>query len=66
MEKERSVVTFKLDDSMHNYVDVLVNRMRALVVKDLKGLIGDAEPSEAVMQSIIASNFGNGGDYVKE
>ena len=66
MEKEKSVVTFKLDASMHNYVDVIVNRMRSLVVKDLVALIGDAEPSESVMQSIIASNFGGGGDYDKE
>lgn len=51
---------------MYNYIDVLVNRLRSLVVNDLRGLIGDAEPSEAVMQAVIASNFGGPSDYDKE
>lgn len=65
-EKARSVVTFKLDASMSNYIDTLVNRMKALVVKDLKTLIGDSEPSDAVMQAVIASNFGGNLDYDKD
>ena len=57
-EKSRSVITFKLDPSMYNYVDVIVNRMRAVVVKDLTSLLVESEPSDILMQAVIASNFG--------
>lgn len=45
---------YHLDDSMYNYVSVIVNRLKNLIVKDLRDLIGSNEPSDAVIQSIIS------------
>lgn len=53
-EVEYSVVLYHLDDSMYNYVSTIVNRLKSLIVKDLRDLIGSNEPSDAVIQSIIS------------
>lgn len=45
---------YHLDDSMYNYVSTIVNRLKSLIVKDLRDLIGSNEPSDAVIQSIIS------------
>lgn len=39
---------------MYNYVSIIVNRLKNLIVKDLRDLIGSNEPSDAVIQSIIS------------
>lgn len=52
-----SVVTFHLDPNMYNYVAVLVNRIKSLIIKDMRDLIGDSEPSDSVIQSIMSSSM---------
>lgn len=58
-EQENSIRTFHLPDNMENYVNTLVNQIKKLIAKELKQLIGDAEPSDSIVQSIIASSFGD-------
>ena len=43
---------------MQNFVSTLVNQIKKLIAEDLKSLIGDSEPSDAIVESIIASSFG--------
>ena len=52
-----SVITFHLDPNMYNYVAVLVNRIKSLIIKDMRDLIGDSEPSDSVIQSIMSSSM---------
>ena len=59
LEQEYSVVLFHLPENLTNYVATLVNQIKQLLVKDLRQLIGDSEPTESVMQAIIASSFGD-------
>lgn len=64
-EAKDSVILFHLDPTLKNYVEVLVNRIKKLILKDLRGLIGDAEPTDAVIQSILQSmkgDFNNNND----
>ena len=56
-EQMDSVVTFHLDPNMYNYVAVLVNRIKSLIIKDMRDLIGDSEPSDSVIQSIMSSSM---------
>lgn len=46
---------FHLDPGMYNYVATLVARVRKLIIKDMRDLIGYFEPSDSVIQSILAS-----------
>lgn len=48
---------FHLDPNMKNYVAVLVNRIKKLIIKDMRYLIGDSEPSDSVIQSIMSSSL---------
>lgn len=48
---------FHLDSNMKNYVAVLVNRIKKLIIKDMRYLIGDSEPSDSVIQSIMSSSL---------
>lgn len=57
-EIENSIVTYHLPENMHNYIATLVNIIKKLIVKDLRSLIGSAEPSDSMVQSIIASSMG--------
>ena len=56
-EASTSTVLFHLDDSMFNYINTLVARIKKLIVKDLRDLIGSAEPTDTVVQAIIASSM---------
>lgn len=56
-EQLDSVVVFHLDPNMKNYVAVLVNRIKKLIIKDMRYLIGDSEPSDSVIQSIMSSSL---------
>ena len=38
---------------MGNYVSTLVKRIKNIFVKDLKILIGDAEPAEEVVKAVL-------------
>lgn len=58
-----SIVTFHLDPNMENYIGVLVNRIKKLIIKDMRDLIGDSEPSDAVIQSIMSSSME---DYIND
>lgn len=54
-QESEDVILYHLDQSMRTYIKVLVNRIKALVAKDLRALIGYNEPTPEVMKSIIAS-----------
>lgn len=56
-EAATATQVFHLDESMENYVTTLVARIKKLIVKDLKDLIGSAEPTDTVVQAIIASSM---------
>lgn len=58
LEQEYSVVLFHLPENMKNYVATLVNQIKKLLVKDMRELVGSCEPSDAVVQAIIASSMG--------
>lgn len=64
-EIQYSVVLYHLDNSMYNYVATIVNRLKKLIIKDLKDLIGSHEPSDAVIQSILKEQ-GDSNNYVEE
>lgn len=55
-ECQNSVILYHLDESMYNYISTVVNRIKALIVKDLRYLIGDNEPTDDVIKSIINAN----------
>lgn len=52
-EQENSIILFRLPSNMKNYVSTLVKRIRKLIVKDLKYLIGDAEPTDDVVKAVL-------------
>lgn len=56
-ELQNSTILFHLPDTMKNYVSVLVARIRKLISKDLFELIGDSQPSDAVIQAIMGSSM---------
>ena len=56
-EQKDSVMLFHLPKSLYNYVAVLVARIKSLIVKDLRELIGDSQPSDAVIQAIMNSSL---------
>ena len=65
-EIENSIVLYHLDDSMYNYIATIVNRLRQLIVKDLTYLIGDNEPSDAVIKSILVYQQEDVSGYAQE
>lgn len=55
-EEAQEVPTlWHLDKNMSNYIAVLVNKLKKLIAKDLYSIIGSYEPSEQVIQGILAS-----------
>ena len=54
-EQKDSIMLFHIDPKMYNYVAILVARVRKLIIKDMRDLIGYSEPSDAVIQSILTS-----------
>ena len=53
MEQTDSVVVFHLPESMHNYIDTLVKRIRRLITKDLVELVGSHEPTEEIIKAVL-------------
>ena len=51
----KSVVTFHLPENMQNYIATLVNRIKVLIGKDLRDLVGSAEPNDIMIQAVLAS-----------
>ena len=58
-EQQYSAVLYHLPDNMQNYVLTLVNQIKKLIVKDMKDLVGSFEPSDSVIEAIIASSMGD-------
>lgn len=56
-EQESGVILFHLDASMSNYIAVIVNEIKALMRRELRLLIGENEPSESIIKSIITSSM---------
>lgn len=52
-ELKESIILYHLDDGMLNYISTIVNFIRHYIKKDLKQIIGDNQPTQAVMQAII-------------
>ena len=57
-EQKNSTVVWHLPESMSNYISTLVNRIKRLLVEDLRSIIGDNETSEALVQSILSYQEG--------
>lgn len=57
-DESQDLILYHLDNSMQGYIKVLVNKLKTLICKDLKEIIGYNEPTEQVIKSIIASPFG--------
>ena len=58
-EQEDSIILFRLPLSMKNYVSTLVNRIKKSIMKDLKLLIEDSEPTDEVIKAILMENTSN-------
>lgn len=56
-ERRYSIVLVHLNRSMYNYISTLVNRISKEICNDLRGLIGDHEPTDAVIQSLLADQL---------
>lgn len=54
-EMKDSIVTYHLDNSLQNYIAVLVARIKREVIKDLRDIIGYHEPSEQVIKDVLMS-----------
>ena len=61
-EKFDSVILFHLPATMKNYITTSVNRIKKLITKDLSDLIGSVEPSDLIVQAVIASSIGENHD----
>lgn len=56
-EQESGIILFHLEPSMRNYILVLVNEIKNILRKEIELLIGDNEPSEAVIKTIINNSI---------
>lgn len=65
-ELKDSVILYHLNSSMYNYIATVVNVIRKLIVNDLKMLIGDNEPTESVIKSIMSVQTEETVNYVEE
>lgn len=54
-ESKDDIVLYHLESTMGNYVATLVARIKKGIARDLRELIGSYEPSDQVIQSILAS-----------
>ena len=52
-EQENSIILFKLPPDMKNYISTLVKRIRKAILKDLKILIDDAEPTDEIVKAVL-------------
>ena len=58
-ERKDSTILYNLDNKLYNYISTLVNKIYSIIREDLVYLIGSYEPSDAVIQSILASPIEN-------
>ena len=54
-ERKDSIILYNLDNKLYNYISTLVNKIYSIIREDLVYLIGSYEPSDAIIQSILAS-----------
>lgn len=54
-EGSKDLILWHLDPSMSNYIKTIINNIKNLIKKDLKFIIGYNEPTDQVVESIIAS-----------
>lgn len=54
-EQQDSIILFHLPQIFYNYISTLVAEIKILIVKDLKILIGDSEPTDYMVQAIMQS-----------
>lgn len=52
-EQEDSIVLFRLPPSMKNYISTIVKRIRKSILKDLRMLIDDAEPTDEIIKAVM-------------
>ena len=58
-EQENSVILFRLPEHMENYVSTLVKRIRKSLLKDLRMLIDDAEPTDEIIKAVMMEGISN-------
>ena len=54
-EQQDSTILFHLPNTFNNYITTLVNESKIIILKDLRNLIDNSEPTEAIMQAIMQS-----------
>jgi hypothetical protein len=61
-QRHADVILFHLDDSMKNYIKVLVNELRHCIAKDLSCQCSTSFTSDSVVKGIIYSQVYEGGE----
>lgn len=54
-ERKDSTILFNLESSMYNYISTLVKKIFSIIKQDLVYIIGSYEPSDDIIQSILAA-----------
>lgn len=52
-EQEDSIILFRLDPNLKNYISTLVKRIRKVILKDLRMLINDSEPTDEIIKAVL-------------
>lgn len=58
-EQEDSIILFRLPDSMKNYLATLIQRIKKSLLKDLRMLIDDAEPTDEIVKAVMIEGAPN-------
>lgn len=52
-EQGDTIIMFRLDPNMKNYISTLVKRIRKSIMKDLRMLIDDSEPTDEIIKAVL-------------
>ena len=58
-EQEDSIILFRLDPNLKNYISTLVKRIRKTILKDLRMLINDSEPTDEIIKAVLMESSQN-------
>ena len=63
-ERKDSIILYNLDKKLYNYISTLVNKIYAIIREDLCYLLRTNEPSDAILQGILASSVDYRGEDI--
>ena len=61
-ESKDATLLYGIDESLKNYVATLVNIIKNNICVDLKHIVGDNQPTDAVLDAVISSQYENAED----